>query len=107
MPKSENKETERKEIPTALKGMRDIIGDDAHRYQAFFEKASEVALYYGFQPIEVPMMEREEVFLSTNGEDTDLVGKEMYTLKTKSGDKLALRPEGTAPVMRAYLEHGM
>lgn len=105
MPKSENKE--RKEIPTALKGMRDIIGDEAHRYQGFFEKAAEVALYYGFQPIEVPMLEREEVFLSTNGEDTDLVDKEMYTLKTKSGDKLALRPEGTAPVMRAYLEHGM
>jgi len=97
----------RKEIPTAPKGMRDIIGDDAHKYQGFFEKAAEVALYYGFQPIEIPMLEREEVFLSTNGEDTDLVGKEMYTLKTKGGDKLALRPEGTAPAMRAYLEHGM
>jgi histidyl-tRNA synthetase len=106
MSKSENKEA-KKEIPTALKGMRDIIGDDAHRYQGFFEKAAEVALYYGFQPIEVPILEREEVFTTTNDEDTDLVGKEMYTLKTKSGDKLALRPEGTAPVMRAYLEHGM
>jgi histidyl-tRNA synthetase len=87
--------------------MRDIIGDEAHRYQGFYEKAAEVALYYGFQPIEVPIVEREEVFTSTNDEDTDLVGKEMYTLKKKSGDKLALRPEGTAPVMRAYLEHGM
>jgi histidyl-tRNA synthetase len=105
MPKSENKE--KREIPTALKGMRDIIGDEAHRYQGFFEKAAEVALYYGFQPIEIPIVEREEVFTTTNDEDTDLVGKEMYTLKTKSGDKLALRPEGTAPVMRAYLEHGM
>ena len=97
----------KKEIPTALKGMRDMIGDDHHKYQGFFEKASEVALYYGFQPIEIPMLEREEVFLSTQSEDTDLVGKEMYTLRTKSGDKLALRPEGTAPVMRAYLEHGL
>lgn len=105
MPKSDNKE--KKEAPTALKGMRDIIGDEHHKYQGFFEKAAEVAMYYGFQPIDVPMLEREEVFLSTQSEDTDIVSKEMYTLKTKSGDKLALRPEGTAPVMRAYLEHGM
>lgn len=101
------KESDKKEVPTALKGMRDIMGDEYHKYQGFFEKASEVALYYGFQPIEVPVLEREEVFLSTNSEDTDLIGKEMYSLKTKSGDKLALRPEFTAPVMRAYLEHGM
>lgn len=101
------KETERKDIPAAPKGMRDLIGDEQHKYQGFFEKASEVALYYGFQPIELPMLEREDVFLSTQSEDTDIVGKEMYTLKTKGGDKLALRPEGTAPAMRAYLEHGM
>ncbi len=101
--KSENK----KEAPTALKGMRDIIGDEHHKYQGFFEKAAEVALYYGFQPIETPVLEREEVFVSTQSEDTDLVGKEMYSLKTRGGDRLALRPEGTAPVMRAYLEHGM
>lgn len=101
------KEIEHKSAPTAPKGMRDIIGDEHHKYQGFFEKASEVALYYGFQPIELPMLEREDVFLSTNSEDTDLVGKEMYTLKTKGGDKLALRPEGTAPAMRAYIEHGM
>ncbi len=101
------KETDKKEIPTALKGMRDIIGDEHHKYQGFFEKAAEVALYYGFQPIDVPIVEREEVFLSTNGEDTDIVGKEMYSVKSKGTDKLALRPEGTAPVMRAYLEHGM
>lgn len=105
MPKGENKD--KKEIPTLPKGMRDIYGEEHHKYQGFFEKAAEVALYYGFQPIEVPIMEREEVFLSTQSEDTDLVGKEMYTLKTKGGDKLALRPEGTAPIMRAYLENGM
>ncbi len=105
MSKGENKD--KKEIPTIPKGMRDIIGEDHHKYQGFYEKAAEVALYYGFQPIEVPIMEREEVFLSTQSEDTDLVGKEMYTLKTKGGDKLALRPEGTAPIMRAYLENGM
>lgn len=101
------KDTDKKEIPTAPKGMRDIIGDEHHKYQGFFEKAAEVAIYYGFQPIDVPIVEREEVFIATNGEDTDLVGKEMYSVKSKGTDKLALRPEGTAPVMRAYLEHGM
>lgn len=104
MPKS-NKE--KKEAPTSPKGMRDLIGDEHHKYQGFSEKATEIALYYGFQPIETPILEREEVFLSTQADDTDIIGKEMYTLKTKSGDKLALRPEITAPVMRAYIEHGM
>ena len=54
MAKSENKE--KKEVPTALKGMRDFIGDEHHKYQGFFEKAAEVALYYGFQPIDVPVL---------------------------------------------------
>lgn len=98
---------EKKEVPKTLKGMRDIIGDELHKYQGFSEKAAEVAIYYGFSPIDTPILEHEEVFLSTNSEDTDMVGKEMYTLKTKGGDKLALRPEITAPVMRAYIEHGM
>lgn len=92
---------------TAPKGMRDLVGDESHRFQGFYEKAAEVALYYGFQPIETPIMEKEDVFLSSQNEDTDLVGKEMYSLKTKGGDRLALRPEGTAPVMRAYIEGGM
>lgn len=106
MPKT-NKDKEKKEAPTTLKGMRDIIGDEHHKYQGFSEKAAEIALYYGFQPIETPILEREEVFLSSQSEDTDIVGKEMYSLRTKSGDRLALRPEITAPVMRAYIEHGM
>lgn len=103
----EKGDKEKKDAPTTPKGMRDLVGETSHMYQGFFEKAAEVALYYGFQPIELPMLEKEEVFLSTQSEDTDIVGKEMYTIKTKGGDKLALRPEGTAPAMRAYLEHGM
>ena len=107
MPKKAGGEKEKKEAPTTLKGMRDLIGDEYHKYQGFSEKAAEVALYYGFSPIDTPILEREDVFLSTNSEDTDMVGKEMYTLKTKGGDKLSLRPEFTAPAMRAYIEHGM
>ncbi len=88
------------------KGMRDILGENFYHYHGFFEKASEIALYYGFQPIETPMLEQESLFTSGVGEGTDIVGKEMYTLKTKGGDRLALRPEGTSAVIRAYLENG-
>lgn len=89
------------------KGMNDIHGREYCEYQGFFEKASEVAMYYGFRPIETPILEREAVFTSSLGIGTDIRDKEMYTLKTKGGDHLAMRPEGTAAIMRAYLEHGM
>lgn len=89
------------------KGMHDILGDAYFDYQGFFEKAADVALYYGFQPIETPILEKEDVFARTQEEGSELIEKEMYSLRTKGGDRLALRPEGTASVMRAYIEHGM
>lgn len=101
------KKTDKKEGLQSPKGMRDIIGDDWYLYQGFFEKASEVALYYGFKPIELPILEQEALFNRGVGAGTDIVEKEMYTLKTKGGDHLTMRPEGTAGAMRAYLEHGM
>lgn len=103
---SEDKK-ERGDFLQAPRGMRDIIGDDYYNHQGFFEKAQEVAEYYGFSPIQTPVVEHEEVFLRGVGDGTDIVDKEMYSLKTGSGTKLALRPEGTASVMRAYIEHGM
>jgi histidyl-tRNA synthetase len=96
-----------KESLNAPKGMRDIVDDEYYQYQGFFEKAQEIAIYYGFKPIETPILEKEEVFTSGIGEGTDIIDKEMYTLKTKGGDHLAMRPEGTAGVMRAYIENGM
>lgn len=89
------------------KGMRDIIGDEYYRYQGLFEKAQEIAVYYGFRPIETPILEHEELFVRGVGEHTDIVEKEMYALRTKGGDHLVMRPEGTAPSVRAYIEHGM
>jgi hypothetical protein len=89
------------------KGMRDIMNEEYYNFQGFFEKAQEVAVYYGFKPIETPMMESEEIFKTGVGGGTDIVDKEMYSLKTKGGDNLALRPEHTASLMRAYIEHGM
>src|SRR5574343_367056 len=105
---AEKKQTnQKKDMAQSVKGMRDIFNEQYYYYQGFFEKAQEVALYYGFKPIELPILEKEDVFTSGVGAGTDIVDKEMYTLRTKGGDKLALRPEGTAGVMRAYLEHGM
>ncbi len=89
------------------KGMRDIMNEEYYNFQGFFEKAQEIAIYYGFKPIETPMLEYERVFTSGIGSGTDIIDKEMYTLKTKGEDELALRPEHTASLMRAYVEHGM
>lgn len=96
-----------KDLFLSLKGMRDIIDDEYYQFQGFFEKAQEVSVYYGFKPIETPIVEQEEIFRSSIGEGTDVIDKEMYTLKTKGGDHLALRPEHTAGLMRSYIEHGM
>ncbi|HCY17925.1 MAG: Histidine-tRNA ligase [Candidatus Nomurabacteria bacterium GW2011_GWF2_35_12] len=89
------------------RGMRDIINEEYYSFQGFFEKAQEVAVYYGFKPIETPMLEHVETFTSGIGKGTDIVDKEMYTLKTKGGDHLALKPEHTAGLMRSYIEKGM
>jgi len=90
-----------------VKGMRDLIGDEYYLYQGLIEKAVETAIYYGFRPIDTPILEYEDLFQSGLGASTDIVEKELYTLRTKGGDRLALRPEYTAPIMRAYFEHGL
>ncbi len=104
------KEVKKRETETelgAVKGMRDIVAEDFFAFQGFFEKAAEIALYYGFSPIETPILEHESLFTRAVGEGTDIVSKEMYALKTRGGDHLALRPEFTAPIMRAYVERGL
>ncbi|MBI5816908.1 MAG: histidine--tRNA ligase [Candidatus Yonathbacteria bacterium] len=106
MPKEKPK-SGKKEPFASPRGMKDIIDTEYYQYQGFFEKAAEVAVYYGFKPIETPILEKEGVFTSGVGEGTDIIEKEMYTLRTKGGDHLALRPEGTASIMRSYIENGM
>lgn len=102
-----SKATDKKEAPQSLKGMNDLIDEEYYAFQGLFEKAQEVAVYYGFKPIETPVLEREEVFVSAIGEGTDVIDKEMYTFRGKGGDRIAVRPEYTASVVRAYHEHGM
>lgn len=104
---STEKKKGNKEALSSVKGMRDIIDEQYYQFQGFFEKAQEIAVYYGFKPIETPILEHEDTFTTAIGIGTDAIDKEMYTLKTKGGDHLAMRPENTAGVMRAYIEHGM
>lgn len=106
MKTNKEKKPKSKDLATP-KGMRDLMNEEYYNFQGFFEKAQEVAVYYGFKPIDTPILEYEEVFSRGVGDGTDIVDKEMYSLKTKGGDHLALRPEHTAPLMRAYIEHGM
>ena len=104
---SDTKKKSKKDLLAAPRGMRDIMGEEYYAQQGFFEKAQEIAEYYGFKPIKTPVVEHAEIFEKGAGAGSDIVEKEMYTFKTKGRDYLAMRPEGTAAVMRAYVEHGM
>lgn len=95
-----------KEILQKPKGTRDIENEQFYAYQGFFEKAQEIAIYYGFSPIETPMLEDSRIYTSSIGAGTDIIEKEMYKIKSKGKDDLSLRPELTAGLMRAYIENG-
>jgi histidyl-tRNA synthetase len=89
------------------KGTKDIFGAD-YRYRGEIrDKAESIASYYGFSPIATPHIEKEELFTKTLGETSDVIEKQMFAIKTRGGDRLVLRPEGTAGITRAYFEHGM
>lgn len=91
----------------SLTGMHDILPEDQAYYKRVNKSVESITNYYGFQRIDTPILEMADVFSKAVGQDTDIVGKEMYAFKTKGGDLVALRPEGTAPIMRSYIEHGM
>lgn len=88
-------------------GMHDILPEDQRYFQKIYELVEEIANFYNFQKIETPILEQTELFLKGIGLATDIIQKEMFSFQTKGGDRLSLRPEGTAPVIRAYIQHGM
>ena len=90
-----------------LKGTRDILPDEVKKWQYIEEKAKKIFTNYGYGEIRVPVIEKTELFQRGVGETTDVVQKEMYIFDDKGGRSIALRPEGTAGVIRAYLENGM
>ncbi|MDW7643727.1 MAG: histidine--tRNA ligase [Desulfuromonadales bacterium] len=92
---------------TGIKGMNDILPGEVETWQFLEHSARKVFGAYGFSEIRVPVVEKTELFCRSIGETTDIVEKEMYTFNDKSGNSLTLRPEGTAPVMRSYIENKM
>ena len=91
----------------APRGTFDVLPEDAARRRAAEARAQRILSAAGYQQIETPAFESTELFARTAGETSDIVQKEMYTFTDAGGRSLTLRPEGTAPVCRAYLEHGM
>jgi histidyl-tRNA synthetase len=89
----------------AIRGFNDILPDEIGKWQFVEETAREVFEGFGFSEIRIPILERTELFARGIGEATDIVEKEMYTFADKSGNSLTLRPEATASMARAYLEH--
>jgi histidyl-tRNA synthetase len=91
----------------APKGTFDVLPADAERRAVLEAQARKILGAAGYQRIETPVFEATELFARGVGEATDIVQKEMYTFDDGGGRSLTLRPEGTAPVCRAYIEHGM
>ena len=91
----------------APRGTRDILPDEAKKWQHLEERFRDFCNLYGFGEIRTPIFEQTELFIRSVGEDSDIVSKEMYTFKDRSGRDLTLRPELTAAVARAYLEHNL
>ena len=91
---------------SVLKGMKDRYSDDVKKYDFIVDTAKEVFEKYGFERIITPVLEETELFRRGVGDETDVVSKEMYEFKDKSNRDVTMRPEGTAGVVRAYLEAG-
>ena len=91
----------------APRGTRDIFAEEVEKWQQLEETFRRFCKLYGYREIRTPLFEQTELFTRSVGEESDIVSKEMYTFQDRSGRSMTLRPEGTAPVVRAYLEHNM
>jgi len=91
----------------APRGTFDILPEEYVYWKYIEEKAAFLCQLYGYQPLSTPIFEDAQLFTQTVAGGTDIVDKEMYIFEDKNGQELALRAEGTAPVCRAYLEHGL
>lgn len=90
-----------------IKGTHDILPDETRRWQQLENVVHSVAGHYGYNEIRTPIFEDTGLFSKSVGEDTDLVSKEMYSWEDRSGGRLTLRPELTAPVVRSYIQHNL
>ena len=90
-----------------IRGFKDILPGEVEIWQEIERIARELLEDFGFKEIRIPIMERTELFARSIGEDTDIVEKEMYTFPDRKGDLITLRPEATASIVRAYIQHKM
>ena len=90
---------------STIKGFKDILPDEVGAWQQLESEARRVFLYFGYKEIKPPILERTELFSRGIGQDTDIVSKEMYSLSDSKGRGLTMRPEATASVVRAYIQH--
>ena len=91
----------------ALKGFKDILPAETPTWQRIESTARNLFHRHGFAEIRVPILEKTGLFVRSIGEATDIVEKEMYTFPDRNGSSLTMRPEGTAPVLRAFVEHNL
>lgn len=98
--------TEKKKF-RAVRGVRDILPPDSSLWNWFEQTAREVLESYNFREIRLPIFEETEIFARSIGAETDIVSKEMYSFQDRDETSTTLRPEATASVVRAYIEHGM
>jgi len=94
-------------ITNAVKGMQDILPGESEKWRYIEQSLTDNAALFGYQEFRTPVLEHTELFSRSVGGDTDVVQKEMYTFDDKGGRSVTLRPEGTAGVVRAFLEHGL
>jgi histidyl-tRNA synthetase len=88
-------------------GTHDVLEKDWPHWARIVREVERICSLYGYRPIATPVFEETELFLRTSGGGSDVVQKEMYTFEDRGGRSLTLRPEGTAPIARAYLQHGL
>jgi histidyl-tRNA synthetase len=91
----------------APRGTHDILPADAPLWRRVTGEMERLCALYGYRPIETPVFEDTSLFARTSGQGSDVVQKEMYTFEDRSGRSVTLRPELTAPICRAYIEHGL
>jgi histidyl-tRNA synthetase len=89
----------------ALKGFKDVLPGESEKWAFLEQTARKIFQNYGYAEIKTPILEKTELFARTIGAATDIVEKEMYTFADRSGDSVTLRPEATASVLRAFIEH--
>jgi histidyl-tRNA synthetase len=91
----------------AVRGTKDISGEEMRKWHRAEQVFRDVTMAFSYQEYRTPLFEHTELFKRGVGQDTDIVGKEMYTFEDRGGDSLTLRPEMTAPIVRACIEHSL